>query len=568
VKLALSDEAHAALAEEGPMLVLGGPGSGKTTLSLLKAQRLIPDLEPGQEILFLSFSRAAVRQVLTRCKDILTPADRRLISVKTYHSFCMDLLRAHGRLLSGRQARLFFPGAEKVARSEFDGDWLEERKRLASEEGLYAFDLFADSSADLLERSVAVRNLISDKYPVVILDEFQDTDNAQWLLVRLLSERSRVIVLADPDQRIFEYDDRVDPERLNQLRAFMAPAEYDFGGENHRSPDAGVLQFADAVLRVRELPTTDDVRTLNYWPRAFESSVHAAVVWLFSNLRAAGVKGPTVAVLCRANGFVADISNILGGAHTFNDTELKPVDHEVVWDEELSASAAQVVASILEWSSKEPAVAVEHTLSSVADYYQLKNAGKPSQTAKAEATKFRNAAARTADGKPPTIKAAKQLVEANGRGVELSGSPAPDWLRARDVLLGLPALREILTNVRFVRLFRATDEIGAQLGDLWRQHGAYRGAADVVRRTLEMGRLVADQRDPRGCLLMTMHKSKGKEFDGVVLVEGAYKGKFFDDRREEPPYLASRRLLRVGITRARHKVVIVRPVGALALGGS
>lgn len=42
----------------------GGPGSGKTTIALLKAQKRIPDLKPGQEILFLSFSRAAVRQVL------------------------------------------------------------------------------------------------------------------------------------------------------------------------------------------------------------------------------------------------------------------------------------------------------------------------------------------------------------------------------------------------------------------------------------------------------------------------------------------------------------------------
>ena len=61
---------------------------------------------------------------------------------------------------------------------------------------------------------------------------------------------------------------------------------------------------------------------------------------------------------------------------------------------------------------------------------------------------------------------------------------------------------------------------------------------------------------------MTMHKSKGKEFDGAVLVEGSFAGIFFDANREEPPFERSRRLLRVAITRARTHVTIVRPNGA------
>jgi DNA helicase-2/ATP-dependent DNA helicase PcrA len=73
------------------------------------------------------------------------------------------------------------------------------------------------------------------------------------------------------------------------------------------------------------------------------------------------------------------------------------------------------------------------------------------------------------------------------------------------------------------------------------------------------------QLEPSGVNLMTLHKSKGKEFDGVVIVEGAYRSKFFDDVHEFPPYEASRRLLRVGITRARRRVVLVRPQGALPL---
>ena len=70
MEVQLSETAQGALDHDCPVLVLGGPGSGKTTLSLLKAQAMLPVLLPGQEILFLSFSRAAVRQVEIRCRDI------------------------------------------------------------------------------------------------------------------------------------------------------------------------------------------------------------------------------------------------------------------------------------------------------------------------------------------------------------------------------------------------------------------------------------------------------------------------------------------------------------------
>ncbi|PZP19807.1 MAG: ATP-dependent helicase, partial [Kocuria rhizophila] len=99
----------------------------------------------------------------------------------------------------------------------------------------------------------------------------------------------------------------------------------------------------------------------------------------------------------------------------------------------------------------------------------------------------------------------------------------------------------------------------------WDLRGSYGRAIDLVRRALEAGRLQSDQRDPRGCVLMTIHKAKGKEFDGVLLVEGQYQGSFFRDTDTEAQRAASRRLLRVGITRARHQVAIIRPQGSLAL---
>src|SRR5712691_12645089 len=86
------------------ILVLGGAGSGKTTIALRKAvSRIESGLLPGQSVLFLSFSRAAVARISDALKTE-APADKRgQLHVQTFHSFCWALLRAHGYLLGGRR---------------------------------------------------------------------------------------------------------------------------------------------------------------------------------------------------------------------------------------------------------------------------------------------------------------------------------------------------------------------------------------------------------------------------------------------------------------------------------
>jgi len=562
----LSKTAQAALDSDGPVLVLGGPGSGKTTLSLLKAQRLIPELEPGQEILFLSFSRAAVHQVMVRCAGVLTTAERRRISVKTYHAFCMEILRAHGRLLTAHRPRILFPRQERLLRSKFDGPWAVERQRLADEDGRYAFDQFAGGAANLLSRAEAVRQLLADRYPVIILDEFQDTNNAQWALVQQLGEGSRLITLADPDQRIFDYDKTVDPERLNQLRELLKLAEFDLGGENHRSPDAEILAFANAILQNRPLPKTADVNVFEIYPNVLDAGIHAALVWMLGALSKAGIKRPSVAVLCRSNALVWHVSQVLSAPHTYNGRAYKPVEHDVAWDAELAAAAANVVASMLEWSANESAARVANTLDAIAEFYDHKNAGAPSNSSVSSATSYRKAAEKVRASKTPGIADAKHLLDAASDGFSLSGVPAHDWKQAQAILEGHKKLEPICRFSRLVRLFGARDEIGRSLADRWNASETYGSARELVRRALDQAQLMAARTEHHGVVLMNMHKSKGKEFHGVMLVEGPHVGKFFDTR-EPAPYYPSRMLLRVAITRAQHRVVILRPPGGLRLTG-
>ena len=70
-------------------------------------------------------------------------------------------------------------------------------------------------------------------------------------------------------------------------------------------------------------------------------------------------------------------------------------------------------------------------------------------------------------------------------------------------------------------------------------------------------------REPAPTTLMNMHKSKGKEFDGVIIVEGSHgRGSILDLRRSSEDILRQRRVLRVAITRARHRVILIRPADA------
>lgn len=560
--------------EQGHTLVIGGPGSGKTTLALLKSRGILDTLAPGQSILFLSFSRAAVQQILKRCREILTKEEMKRIDVRTYHSFCWDVLHCHGRLLYGRPLRMMAPSEESTRRTQFNGDWSAESRRLMEEEGRVCFDLFAAATAELFEGSIHLRSWMGRLFPLVILDEFQDSDDDQWRFVQQLSAVTQTLFLADTEQRIFEGTFRpgVRADRLDILKSAIEVRECDLRDDNFRSAESDILACADCVLRGEgPLPKSEDVKRILYdYKSQFPATVHFAVAMTLGVLRKRGINDPTVAVLARSNDLVAEISDVLEVPHVYNGRNLNPISHDIVWDQELSASAGVAIAAALEFVSLDTPWAREAMHARIEDYFLIKKdfceryGGHGAKAAGEKATRFRKARDKVAAGKalaqgsPKTFETALSAISA------LTGDPVKDWKIVRLAFQAHDDLKAIFQDARMVRLFRASDTLATALAGRWMDRATYEGAARIIRGALDQERLIGFERDPKGVSLMTLHKSKGKEFDGVVMVEGAYSSPFLLSH-ESPDFAPSRRLLRVGMTRARKFVLMVRPRNATPL---
>lgn len=261
----------------GHLLVTGGPGSGKTTISILKAAQIAErELRPGQKILFLSFARATVSRVVEAIEygQQIPREQKRRIDVETYHSFFWRILKTHGYLVGlPRRLSILAPPGEAIALSTIRSNYRAEsrlnhaekaqkfaredaeRLRLARDEGCVCFDLFAPNVGDILHGGERVCKLIATMYPVIILDEFQDTNAEQWRVVQALGEHSTLLALADPEQRIYDWIG-ADPERLNHFTEAFAPAEVDLSTDNHRSAGTDICvrqRFVDRSVPTRKL---------------------------------------------------------------------------------------------------------------------------------------------------------------------------------------------------------------------------------------------------------------------------------------------------------------------------
>ena len=348
----ICDKRRAILDESGHMLVVGGPGSGKTTIALLKARRTVLErLRPEQSVLFLSFSNAAIRRILESGGSILTKELGRQVEIKTYHSFAWDILRSHGYLLSS-QRKLAVIGAHDTAvlRAGLeDADWSQEEVRLFMEDGRVTYDQFAPRAAELLERSVVVRECFGRAHPLILVDEFQDTDEEQWRLIRTLSVESEVIALGDAEQRIYAWRKGVSATRLQDFAATFDAATFDFQDENNRSPATGIAGYARSLLSPdANVDLPDEIAFKRYPSWQFSVGLRFALYRTWKETgRRTGRRDFSLAVAARSRRMVRQISDLLGKELTVAGTTHPPAHHDVMFDQNQIALAARVIAFLM-----------------------------------------------------------------------------------------------------------------------------------------------------------------------------------------------------------------------------
>ena len=549
----------------GHAVVTGGPGSGKTTIALKKAvTRLQEGLTPGQSILFLSFSRAAIARIGEALKIEVSRDQRGALNVQTFHSFFWELLRSHAYLLGApTRLRVLLPHDERALSQGIKEDdllwptWIAERERLWREEGRIAFDLFAPLAARLIENSRHLRRMTSQRYPLIIVDEAQDTGPDAWHCIKLLAEQTQIICLADLEQQIFDHLPGIGPERLEAIQAALSPLIIDLASQNHRSPGSEILTFARDVLSgKRTKEQYAGVSRISYNPKTHDwlQTLRKALGILQHEIRkTTGNWAETIAILVPFGSSAARFSVAMNSG-------VKPIKHRLLFDETEVMLAARFTAFLLEPRGDEP-VDLAEALELLAD---IKRANGST-----EWQRFHGWASKVLSGKKPKagLVSALQTLLQEFRSVSLTGDPARDWTFVKKALRasGNPELAKIANHLDYLVAFNRGKRISANLSESWQRDGQYTKAREALELALVQDQMIDDLDDALGIQLMTIHKAKSKQFDGVIVVrEGRHDGQQFVSnfvwRDDNPPYWRSRKILHVAVTRARVHTLILDPL--------
>jgi len=553
----------------GHVLVLGGPGSGKTTIALKKAfVRVEAGMLPGQGVLFLSFSRAAVARIVQASRLELPRKDRVLLDVQTFHSFFWDLLKTHAYLLGGRrilqnklpQDERVLNGGEKEDKQPTEWDlWRQERDRLFSAEGRIGFDLFAPKAAELLARSDWIRKLVAQKFPLMIVDEAQDTGPDAWRCVELLAGGTQIICLADLEQQIFDHLPGIGPERIESIKAALSPLEVNLGSENLRSPGSEIADFGrDLLLRRARASGYKGVSSMSFNRTSdLGATMRKALGCLQREIKKeTGKWAKTIAILVPSSPEAAKVSVSLNSGK-------KPVQHKLLFDEAEALLAARFAAYLLEprQETKE--------CHQIAEALLLLTDIKKSSGATGDVTRWRKWADKSEKGvisNAGMVQAVRKVLSTLTTAA-YSGDPGRDWTLVRRRLRESkePVLIAVAQHLDYLVAFNRGKRISANLVARWEIHGAYSEARQALDSALTQDLILNGVDDPDGIQVMTIHKSKAKQFDGVVLLRReTHNGQTlisnFIWRDDAPPYRRSRRILMVGVTRARVHTLMAQQV--------
>ena len=216
------EQREAALAG-GPLMILAGPGTGKTrTLTHRIAVRVAERGVAAEECLALTFTRRAAAEMRDRLAGLL-PGQADRVMVTTFHGLGLAILREHGELaglqpgftvaddratlaLAAEAAGSVAAGRRLLAAAARDPDAAGQVAALLSAHGLVTFDGLISLPLALLRERPGLARALRARWPCVSVDEYQDTDASQYALLRLLTgDGAGLTVIGDPDQAIYGF---------------------------------------------------------------------------------------------------------------------------------------------------------------------------------------------------------------------------------------------------------------------------------------------------------------------------------------------------------------------------
>lgn len=245
-----TDQQKAVAHTDGPVLILAGAGSGKTRVLTYRVAYLMQEKHiPAEQILMLTFTNKAATEMKERIRKLLSSAGTPYAG--TFHSLCVKILRIDGKhigipddfVIYDEQDSLdsikdvmkkldisiknFNPGAvlhtiseaknelitaveyPEYARGFFQetvaGVYVGYQKALAENHAL-DFDDLLTKTVELFTKRKEVLARYQEKYHYVLIDEYQDTNRAQYVLSKLLSGRYRnICVVGDASQSIYRW---------------------------------------------------------------------------------------------------------------------------------------------------------------------------------------------------------------------------------------------------------------------------------------------------------------------------------------------------------------------------
>lgn len=519
VLASLDADQHAAAAHvQGPLLIVAGPGSGKTRTLTHRIAHLVEHGVPAQSCLAITFTRRAAAEMRDRLAHLLA-ADAGKISIHTFHSLGLAILKEHGKeaglspgfriagdaertvllaqalAISERRAASFLRRISQCKRTcqPANGETLSVMAaygRLLAERNLIDFDDLVGLPVDALTRDTALSAFYRDRFRFVSVDEFQDVDEQQYLLLTLLAPPGgNLCAIGDPNQAIYGFRG-ADASCFERFKADYPTATTVPLKRNYRSTGTIVAASSQVIGAARGEPLAEIVRDMHE-----HIAIHTA---------------PTERA--EAEFVVATIENLIGGHSFFS----------------IDSGRAGTHGSDLSFSD----IAVLYRTDAQSDVLceALSRSGMP----------YKKSSNVLLTDKP-AVRALLLEIEGDARNATLPALVASAADRARGQADGID-------TASLAEALRWLNELAQTSGsDRVRFFEAVRLATEV------------DFWDPRAdrVSLLTMHAAKGLEF-AVVFVVGLEDGVMplrWGDRAEATS-AEERRLFYVAMTRAKDRLFL------------